>query len=490
MPSSKRSPASSGGLAALVFLIAASLLALWYVQSQGWTLWYGDAEAHLDIGRRLVDSRTPGFEQTGTVWLPLPHWLMLPFAGIMPMWRDGLAGAIPSAAAFVAAGCFLFFAVRRELGSSIAAGAALAVFALNPNLLYLQSTPMTEALFLACWMGVLYFGPRNVFGAGVMAALGTMARYEGWWLIPFAALWILVVRRWRAALLFSILASAGPLFWLVYNIYYYSNALEFYNGPYSAMAYYLKGHAAHPGDHDWRQAVIQYVAAAKLFLGVPLFWMTAAGAFALAMKRKFGWLLLLTAVPVFYIVSVHSSGTPIFVPNLKPNSYYNTRYAACMLPLAAIGMGALISMWPRRLVAALVIALSCGFWLAYPRADAWICWKESQVNSDARRAWTSEAAAYLKQHYVRGEGIYTSFSDLIGIYREAGIPLRETLHEGNGPAWLGAQKRPDLMLFEHWAVCQSDDAVCDAIHRAKHWREVREIRTKGAPVLEIWRSDR
>ena len=34
-------------------------------------------------------------------------------------------------------------------------------------------------------------------------------------------------------------------------------------------------------------------------------------------------------------------------------------------------------------------------WLIHPRPDAWITWKESQVNSEARRAWTREAAAYL-----------------------------------------------------------------------------------------------
>ena len=40
---------------------------------RGYVLYYGDAEAHLNIARRIVDSRTPGPEQIGTVWLPLPH---------------------------------------------------------------------------------------------------------------------------------------------------------------------------------------------------------------------------------------------------------------------------------------------------------------------------------------------------------------------------------------------------------------------------------
>ena len=33
---------------------------------RGWLLYYGDAEAHLNIARRIVDSRTPGYDQVGT----------------------------------------------------------------------------------------------------------------------------------------------------------------------------------------------------------------------------------------------------------------------------------------------------------------------------------------------------------------------------------------------------------------------------------------
>ena len=31
-----------------------------------------------NIARRIVDSRTPGWYQLGTTWLPLPHLLMMP----------------------------------------------------------------------------------------------------------------------------------------------------------------------------------------------------------------------------------------------------------------------------------------------------------------------------------------------------------------------------------------------------------------------------
>src|SRR4051812_33737519 len=91
-----RDPAGVTALLALL-LTALSAAAVWWCWSRGYTLYYGDAEAHLNIARRILDSRTPGPEQFGTVWLPLPHLLMLPFAARDFLWRSGLAGAIPSA---------------------------------------------------------------------------------------------------------------------------------------------------------------------------------------------------------------------------------------------------------------------------------------------------------------------------------------------------------------------------------------------------------
>ena len=60
-----------------------------------------------------------------------------------------------------------------------------------------------------------------------------------------------------------------------------------------------------------------------------------------------------------------------------------------------------------------------------------------------------QAAAYLDDHYQRGQGIRAGFGDLTGIFCHARIPIRETLHEGNGPIWLAEKARPDLLHTEH-----------------------------------------
>src|SRR5580700_7296887 len=150
MPVSKSSrisrPSKNVVSTSICFLVAAAIFAaaIMYVQRAGATLYFGDAEAHLDIARRIVESRTPGWSQVGTTWLPLPHLLMVPLVRNDWMWRTGLGGAIISGVCMTVATAFLFAAVGRIFSSATAASVAAAVFLLNPNAMYLGSIPMTE----------------------------------------------------------------------------------------------------------------------------------------------------------------------------------------------------------------------------------------------------------------------------------------------------------------------------------------------------------
>lgn len=515
-PGKKTAPrAGAGALSPVELLWVALLLAvlsaaaiLFFLQ-RGELLFWGDAAAHLNIARRVLDSRTPGPEQIGTVWLPLPHLLMLPFAAADGLWRSGLAGAIPSGLCFVIAGLFLFAAMRLIFESRAPAVVAVLLFACNPNLLYMQSIAMTEAVFFAALMALLYFTARfrvsqsmgAVLGAALAALAATLTRYEGWFLLPFVALYILFTARrgrFAAGLLFGAVAALGPLAWLAHNWWYWGNPLEFYNGPYSAIAIYrnamANGMAPYPGDHDWLKAWQYFRAAAALCAGWPLVWLGLAGIAAALIRRAF-WPLLLLALPaVFYVCSMYSSGTPIFVPHLWPNTYYNTRYGLAAFPGLVFAAAALAALAPARLrvaVAALLVAAAVAPWLGYPRSDNWVCWKESQVNSVVRRAWTHEAAGFFRANYRPGQGILMSFGDQTDIFREAGVPLRALLHEGNQLQWFSAVGRPDLFLTEKWAVGFSGDRVTTALLRAQRtgprYDCVLRIARPGAPVVEIYR---
>ena len=82
---------------------------------RGDVLLYGDAVAHMNIARRVFDSKTPGLLQLGTVWLPLPHLLMIPFLLSHEMWQRGVGGSIPSMIAYVFGVVGIFRLVRGTL---------------------------------------------------------------------------------------------------------------------------------------------------------------------------------------------------------------------------------------------------------------------------------------------------------------------------------------------------------------------------------------
>jgi hypothetical protein len=496
-------------LAVLICTAGLSIAAMSWCLSHGYTLADGDAESHLNIARRILDSRTPGVDQFGTGWLPFQHALMLPLVWNDRWWQSGLAGAVPSGCAFVVGCVLLYSTARRVFPARAAAMTALAVFALNPNILYLQSAAMNEVIFLATLAGLLFTtvwfqetgSAMAVIAAGVFSNAAALTRYDGWFLIPFVTLFFFVAggrRRWWAGLLFGAIAAIAPLVWFAYNWWFYRNPLEFFNGPYSTKAIYERGikagGARQPGDHDWLLAARYLWAAAALAAGAPLAWLGVAGAAAAIWMRRWWVVLLLSLPPVFYVWSIHSSGAQIFVPALWPHSHYNTRYGTAMLPLFAMGAAALVAVAPGRFriaAAGAVIASAIAPWLIHPQPDTWVCWKEPRVNSAARRTWTAAAARYMKSNYREGEGIFTEFGDLTGILRAGGIPLREMLHEGNSPQWMAAERKPGLFLKEGWVIAFAGDPVATAIQRANRsgplYTLVALVQTPGADVIEIYR---
>ncbi len=384
-------------------------------------------------------------------------------------------------------------------------------FALNPNLLYLQSTAMTEAVFFAALCGALYFTvayQQNaswgfVIGAAIFVNFAALTRYEGWFLIPFFTLFFLIAapaQRFQTAVVFGSIASLGALWWFGHNWWYFGDPLEFYRGQWSAIGIYKHqlslGMKPYLGDHDWGKAWLYFRSAAQLCSGAPLFWLGLVGLLAALWKRAFWPVLLFTLPPAFYVMSLYSSGTPIFVPQLWPHSWYNTRYGLAALPLLALGAGALVAIFPAKIrgfAAVGVLTITLAPWLAYPRAENWICWKESQVNSAARRAWTAQAADFFRKNYRPSDGIFYSFGDLTGVLTEAGIPLRETLHDGIEPVWHAALARPDLFARETWAIAISGDAVSGAIQKARRpsgFERVHTIVVKDSAPIEIYRRKR
>jgi hypothetical protein len=194
-------------------------------------LYYGDAVSHLIAGRKLFDwSENPGWNQIGTVWLPLPHFLLMFPSMIDALFFSGFAGLAISLPSLAITTLLLYKMVLRFLkklngGNSdgrkitfLAAAVAL-LFGLNPNFLYLGMTAMTETLFMLFFVGSAYYlfrwfdydpddsgqtkgKTRYLLLASVFASAATLCRYEGWvlpLLILSSAILIHIIRVRRAS---------------------------------------------------------------------------------------------------------------------------------------------------------------------------------------------------------------------------------------------------------------------------------------------------
>src|SRR5580700_3724579 len=100
------------------FAACVSFISFAYYFQHGGLLLYGDAVAHINIARRVFDSLTPGLLQLGTVWLPLPHLLMIPFLLSDSAWQSGIGGSIPSMVAYAFGAAGIFRLVRHALSGN------------------------------------------------------------------------------------------------------------------------------------------------------------------------------------------------------------------------------------------------------------------------------------------------------------------------------------------------------------------------------------
>src|SRR5579862_2762890 len=142
-----RIPTRAHGAIMLVIAIV-TISSLHFFYTRGLSNLYGDGLAHMEGARRIFDSTTPGFEEIGSVWLPLYHLLCSPLARNDFLWRTGLAGGIVSSLAF-ALTAYLLFRLGAELNQNLSSGlVAMAGVLLCSSLLYLASTPLTEPLAL------------------------------------------------------------------------------------------------------------------------------------------------------------------------------------------------------------------------------------------------------------------------------------------------------------------------------------------------------
>jgi hypothetical protein len=517
-------------LAVLASCAAASAAAVLWSWQHHAMLNYGDAVAHLHIARRIFDSHRPGITQLGSVWLPLPHLLLVPFVAIYSWWANGIAGMIPSALAYLAS-CVGVYRLARQWLRPPAAAIALAFFAANPNLLYLQTTAMTEPLFLCelIWAVALLVEWRAAIDAhtqrathllwlvAVVLIAAVFTRYDGWILalLAWTGMGLVLLRRGqlrsRAFWLASALVVAAPMAWFIYNAAAFGDWLDFARGPYSAKAIELNTAVGsgppHPGWHNPWVSLLFFVKTAKLdaaaaawgndllvlsLLGTAWAWLTAR-------RRAMLWTLLLWLPIPFYAYSIAYGSVPIFIPLWWPHSWYNTRYGMELLPAFALGLGfaaqfalaAVREFKPRwvsyagALLFALVALNACEVVRERP-----LTYVEGTKNIDARRSLEEQIPPLLRALLATRPGgvVLMETSVYPQLVTLTGIPLRQTINESDKQFYQAALAAPAA----HAAIVLAFDG--DEIDSAVHAHPggltaVQRFTTPGQPSATVYVSN-
>ena len=519
--------------------IILSFYALLVCYRKGYLLLYGDAVAHLAIARRIVDAHYPGIAQLGGVWLPLPHVLMLPFIGNMTMWQTGLAAAPMSMLSFAFSVTGIWRLARRMMRMRWAL-VATAFYALNANLLFLATTAMTEALFLALFVWVVVATMEGIaaFRAGKAAlAKGQMifaglfvfamvfTRYDGW--IVGAAVWACFAwalwkseTAWKRNLLpwflaFTAVCVAGPLLWFWYNAHFAGDWLDFMRGPYSAAAIDRKTSPAGRHYREWHnpwRALYFYtrcaqvdasawetgwVVMASALYGLWMSWTRRAVAAVKGRGEVFG-LLLWIPLP-FYLYSVAYGSVPIFIPQLYPHSYYNARYGMEMLPALAV-YGALagerLELWLRDQPGWLKLAAN-----AWQPAAAVLCvanliamtyfiplvLKEGEVNATTRVSF-EHSIAMVMENFPADAPVMMALSAHVGAVQSAGRTLKSMVSENDSQSFNKALADPAHNAA--FVIAIDGDPVAQAVkEHPQGLIELEVICTSGQACAKIYQSD-
>jgi hypothetical protein len=461
-------------LLSAVALIAGAAAAMHYA-SLGLTLSHWDARAHLVVSRRILDSLFPGWQQIGAVWLPLPHLLNMLPVQIDAWYRNGASAVAISVLSMGVASWALSSFILGTTQSVVASAAAVALLVGNPDVLYLQSTPMTEPLLfgttlLAAEMTRRWIsrdGAGSSSGPGLALVAACMTRYEAWpvtaalILLAGAGLLLRGVPPTRAARSCSRLAlyPLGAI------------ALFLVNSRWTIGAWFITSGFFVPSNEAaghplvaWRQ-----VREGVYHLSGPaLVWSAYAGAalclIACVRSRIRSPLVLLLAMPAAGLLPMYAyyEGHPFIA-----------RYGLAMVVGYSAVAGAAIGLLWRPLRLAAAVALVAATYAQAPPFD-----RHAPMITEARRDCDNMAArravtAYLARHYD-GRVIMVSMGSLAHYVQdlsELGLGVGDFLHEGNDGLWTFAAQRPSgyvgWILMEERA--EGGDALSASAKREPHF---------------------
>ncbi|MCH7951791.1 hypothetical protein IH980_03585 [Patescibacteria group bacterium] len=464
--------------AVLLIAIVLSLVAIGvftHFYESGLGLAYNDARSHLDIGRRVVEGLKPGLAQLGSVWLPLPHILMIPTVWNDFMWHSGLSGAIQSMVSFVATGVLIYQFLKKLGVGLLARFFGVLVFVTNLNILYLQSTAMTELLLIATMTAGAYYvlvwhkeeKILHLIKAAFFIMLASLVRYDGWFLLFLASVLIgftaLRKRGYKTTegilILFGTLAGLGIALWFLWNLLIFKDPLYFAFGPYSAQAQQLQleeaGNLPTKGNLLLSTIIYLYALVYNSYAFTAILGLAGAVVFWVDKRIKPDVRiasLALMAPLLFNILALFLGHSVLFIQGISGNTWFNVRYGMLMMPAIAIFAGFLVDRL-RSLRWVLIGLFTFVTFFAVANADA-VTIDDARVGSSQKNV--SEVSGWLQENTADKKGfILISAASHDAIIFSSGLPMKRFIHEGTGKYWESATTTPDR--WARWIVMRTHD---------------------------------
>jgi len=481
----------------IIFILSIiSVSFFFFYLNNGLGLSYNDARSHLDIGRRVVEGLRPGLSQLGSVWLPLNHLLMIPLVWNDWMWHSGFAGAFWNMLSYVGTGYVIYLYLSKLKVGIIGRLVGVAVFAANLNILYLQSTAMTEPLLLftmttGSYYLLLYHESDEIFDlvkSAFWIMLATLTRYDGWFLLSCATA-LVAIQAWRkhgfkrfdgVLVLFLTLAALGVVVWLGWNQLIFGDALYWAFGPFSAHAQQqaMAVAGALPTKGNILLSTQVYISSLISNLYIYPVILGIIGMFTLWFDRRLNSSTRIASTallsPLFFnIIALVLGFSIIQIPGVLGSTWFNIRYGVMLAPTIAIFIGYLIDRFRLTrvlIITSLIIAASYSF----VKTDS-VCVDDARAGSSQKNV--TEVSSYLATHASNSsELILISVASHDAIIFSSGLPMARFIHEGTGRYWENATTRPDR--FVKWIVMSTNNdqdltwKAVSRVHNLEYYHKV------------------
>jgi hypothetical protein len=443
-----------------------SITSFLYFLSNGLGVSYNDARSHLDIARRVVENLKPGFAQLGSVWLPLPHLLATLTVWNDFMWHSGLAGALQSMIAFIATG-ILTYKILKTLGVGLLGRlTGVFLFALNMNIIYMQSTAMTEMLLLGTMTAGVYElikwhednETSHLIQSGFWIMLSTMIRYDGWFLLIYAIILIIIqgIKKFGfkttegLVILFATLGGFGIFLWIFWNWIIFRDPLYFITGPYAAAT--QQQQLAQAGvlatKHNLFFSIQTYIYAVIYNAGMLQTILAAIGMVLFWFDNRINTSLRFAATAllapfIFNVLALYLGQSVLFVQGLAGNSWFNVRYGLMMVPSIAVFVGYLVYRL-QSIKYVLVGVIVFVMFFSFVNRDA-VTIDDAVYGASGKNV--TQISGWLRNHATDQPGfVLISVASHDAIIFSSGLPMSKFIHEGTGEYWTLAVAHP-----AHWA---------------------------------------